>query len=323
MKKTIIGMLGLLLLFSACHKEESIYEKKNTDELVSPALTMRMFENFELKSFSGIVEVYPCQAGTSVYYGNYVNGALSVFNGQYTVVNGLVAGLYNRELMLPVGEYNMVYWGTPKYDTPIFEAPAINHPGLTRDMDLSKKFFSLHKNMGDTTYMPTYDLVYGVKEAVVGTEDLQVALDRVVAGVSLIVKKKDGTPFSGSVASVKAQIVGIAERLNFYTAEPENTTKTVQFDLTASEDRRTMSNPTVMVFPSSPHPLLKLLVTLKDGSVYQVSQPLQSPLTANTHLTLNIVIEKIFADEDSGNFTINDWNETSETVDFSVIGRKV
>ena len=313
-------MLGLLLIFSACHKEEDIYERRNADELVSPALTMRMFENFEMKSFTGLVEVYPCDAGSSVYYGNYVNNRLSEFNGQYTIVEGQVAGQYNRNLKLPVGKYNMVYWGTPKYDYPIFDAPAIIHPGFKRDIDLAKLFFGLRKNLNDTTYMPTYDLVYGVKEAVIGTEDLQVSLNRVVAGISLVVKKKDGTPFSESVASVKAQIIGIAERLNFYTAEPENMTKTVQFDLTASEDRLTMSNPTVMVFPSSPNPILKLFVTLKDGSVYQVSQPLQSSLAANTHLTLDIVIEKIFADEDSGNFTINDWNETNETIDFSAIG---
>ena len=51
-------------------------------------------------------------------------------------------------------------------------------------------------------------------------------------------------------------IGGIAEKINLYTAEPENKTKTVKFDLVRSVDNTEMSNAMVMVFPSAPTPCL-------------------------------------------------------------------
>lgn len=111
----------------------------------------------------------------------------------------------------------------------------------------------------------------------------------------------------------------IAEKINLYTAEPENKTKTVKFDLVRSVDNTEMSNAMVMVFPSAPNPLLTLLITLKDGSVHTLSKNLESTLVANTRLTVNIVIGDIFAGGSSGNFTIDNWNESSETIEFPVV----
>ena len=107
--------------------------------------------------------------------------------------------------------------------------------------------------------------------------------------------------------------------MNFYTAEAENKTKTVRFDLLKSEDGKLMSNPTVMLFPSAESPQLDLLITLKDGSVHKASQILKSTLSANTLLTLNITIGKIIPEGNPGDFTIKDWDEANETINFPVI----
>ncbi|EDV02865.1 hypothetical protein BACCOP_00046 [Phocaeicola coprocola DSM 17136] len=43
-------------------------------------------------------------------------------------------------------------------------------------------------------------------------------------------------------------------------------------------------------------------------------------MVANTRLTVNIVIGDIFAGGgSSGNFTIDNWNESSETIEFPVV----
>lgn len=74
-------------------------------------------------------------------------------------------------------------------------------------------------------------------------------------------------------------------------------TKTVKFDLEYSADSTSMSNPTVMLFPSGPNPLLELFITLKDGTVRKLSKNLSATLSANTMLTLNIMIGEILVNE--------------------------
>ena len=310
-------MLGLLFTATACTKEDCDCEVQTPSDLVSPALAVRMFESFGQKPFTGVLEVYPCEDQSSLYYGNYVNGSLSPFSGFYMVKDGGITSGTSRSVQLPVGDYNMVYWGTPKYDYPIYSSPAITHPGFTLGGDLSELYFGLRKNVSDTTYMPTYDLVHAVTEAHVGEEDLHTSLTRVGAGLNLTVRKKEqDASFSENVVAIKAQIGGIAERLNAYTGEPVNMTKTVQFDLTRSEDNMSMSCPTVMLFPSSPFPVLKLIIYLKDGSVHEVKQVLNTTLSPNTLLTLNVTIGKILVGEDSGSFEIDEWDEKSEEIEF-------
>ena len=142
---------------------------------------------------------------------------------------------------------------------------------------------------------------------------------RVVAGLKVIVKTKNNAVINSNITDIKVLIGGIAEKLNLYTAEPSNMTKTVQFNLVRSTDNTEMSNAMVMLFPSAPNPLLTLVITLKDGSVHTLSKNLVSTLTANTRLTVNIVIGDIFAGGSSGKFTIENWNEANETIEFPVV----
>lgn len=53
--------------------------------------------------------------------------------------------------------------------------------------------------------------------------------------------------------------------------------------------------------------------------MHTLSKSLTSTLSPNTRLTLNIVVGKILPGGDPGNFTIESWNEESETIEFPVV----
>ncbi len=319
MKTNLSWLLILFTSFCACSKDNSDDTAEPAPaNLVTPRISVRVADPLNQNPFTGILEIYPCDNGTSTYYGNYVNGRLTVFNGYYVIVNGSVYGNNNRELHLPIGDYNMVYWGTPKYEEPIYNAPAIVHPGISTGNDLSTLYFGLKAN-SNGTYMPVYDLVHSVKTSQIGTEDLQTSLTRVTAGIKVIVTQEDNSVFSNSITGMTVHIGNIAEKMNFYSAEAVNMTKTVEFDLTRSNEGTTMSNATVMLFPSSANPLFELIITLADGTEHTLSKNLTSTLSPNTHLTLNITVGKILPDGSPGDFTIESWQEESETIDFPII----
>lgn len=321
MKKILFGVLGLLALVSACnddHEDVNAPTQVDARSLVTPSINIRVADQFAQKSFTGILEVYPCNQNQSTYFGNYINGKLTSFNGYYTIIDGQDYGNNNRDISLPLGTYTMVYWGTPKYEEPIYNKPAVKSPGMTLGMNLSNEYFSLRANK-DSTYMPVYDLVYAVKTVSIGEEDIQATLSHVGAGLKIIAQMQQGKSFSPDVISIEARIGSIAEKLNFYTAEPSNMTKTVKFNLEFSADSTSMSNPTVMLFPSGPNPLLELFITLKDGTVHKLSKNLSSTLSANTMLTLNIMIGEILVNGNSGNYSIADWKEENESIDFPIV----
>ena len=318
MKKLFTGAFALLFFAASCSDDDPGKSGRPAGELITPRVSAQVADPLNRNPFTGILEIYPCKDASPVYFGNYVNGKVTVFNGHYTIVDGEIFGAYNRELHLPIGDYNMIYWGTPKYEEPIYNSPAIIHPGVELGADLSKRYFSLRPN-ADGTFMPVYDLVHAVKPAHIGSEDLQTSLTRVTAGLKLIVREADNSVFPASIAGIRVRIGNIAEKMDFYTAETENPTKTVQFELTRSADQTTMGNVTVMLFPSAPNPPLELIVALGDGSEYKLSKSLGSTLSPNTRLTLDIVLGKILPEGDPGGFTIENWNEQSETIEFPII----
>lgn len=316
MKKIVFGVLALSVATVSCVKDDCVLNEEK-EGLVTPRLESRLADNES--PLSGILEAYPCNAGTSIFCGNYVNDKLSTFYGFYHIQDGSIYGDNNREISLPVGQYNMVYWGTPQYEEPIHTTPAIREPGLSIRSDLSNLYFELRQNSSDTTYIPVFDLVYGRQNVNIGEEDLQANMRRAVAGLKVIVKTANNGVISSNVESIKVHIGGIAEKLNLYTAEPENKEKTVAFDLVRSVDNTEMSNAMIMLFPSTNNPLLQLFITLKDGTVHRLARNLSSTLDANTRLTLNVVIGNIFSGGGTGNFTIENWNEATETIEFPVV----
>ena len=151
------------------------------------------------------------------------------------------------------------------------------------------------------------------------TDYLTAASIRFSVRFKVILQQEENSSFSSSITSVNVHIGNIAEKMNFYTAEAENMTKTVKFELSRSEDATIMSNPTVMLFPSAPNPLLELFITLADGSVHTLFTALSSTSSSNTLLPLNIVVGKILPGGYPVNFTIESWNEESETIEFPVV----
>jgi len=260
--------------------------------------------------------VAPCQPNSAIYFGNYVEGKLTPFDGYYNVKNGdFYQEAINREISLPAGPYNMVYWGTPKYETPIYANPAVRDPVYIIGQDMSKQTFSMLKMSKDTTYYPVFDMVYAVKATNIGTENLSAALKRTVAGLKVIVKDRDNGILSASIDSMYVHVTGISTALNFYTAQPVPTTGTVAFPLIRSTDGTQMSNATVMLFPSIGKPVFKLFILLKNGTLKSFQQSLETPMTANTKLTLTLTLGDIFSEESSGSFTIENWNEQTQTID--------
>lgn len=286
-------------------------------DLVTPKLYATVDNSDNTQSpLTGILTIAPCQANSAIYFGNYVGGQLTPLYGYYNVKNGdFNDDTYNREISLPAGMYNMVYWGTPKYETPIYANPAVREPVYVIGSDMSQQAFGMLKMSRDTTYYPVYDMVHAVKPTNIGTENLTASLNRVVAGLKVIVKDRNNGILSSSIDSMYVHITGISTSLNFYTAQPAPTAGTVAFPLVRSTDGTQMSNATVMLFPSIGRPVFKMFIRLKNGTVKTFQQTLETPMTANTKLTLTLTLGDIFSEESSGSFTIQNWEETTQTID--------
>lgn len=310
-------LVASLFLAAGCSDDDCPGTSNNG--LVSPGLDVTLSDTTQ-SPMTGVIEVYPCNPGTSVYFGNYVGNNLTPLPGMYFLSNGdVAAGQTSRPISLPIGGYNMIYWGTPKYEEPIYANPVVVDPAITLGADLSQQYFGLRKYVSDTVYYPAYDLVYAVKPIVIGSEKLSASLARKVAGIKVIVKDKNNGILSASISTMTVKIGGIAEKLNMYTGEPVTQNKTVMFPLVLSADGMQMSNATVMVFPSAANPLFQLIITLKNGTQRIFKQNLTDPLTANRKLTLTLVLGDIFTEENTGAFTIDNWTEQTEVIDIPVL----
>lgn len=314
MKKLIV--FAVLAAIVASCADDNPPQIERSSELVSPRLLMDVSTESGQSPLTGILTIMPCKAGTSIYYGNYINRKLTPFYGYYQVKDGAFYNDgVNRELSLPAGPYNMIYWGTPKYEEPIYAHPLMRDPVYILGEDMSQQHFSLFKMEADTTYYPVFDLVHTVQPANIGSEDLKASLKRVVTGLKVIIKDKNNGILSSSIDSMVVRITNIAGELNFYTAAPQGSPRTVAFPLVRSVDGTQMSNATVMLFPSFGKPEFQMSIILKNGNVKSFKQTLNGPLEANSKLTLTLTLGDIFSEESSGEFTIDNWNEESQTID--------
>ena len=314
MKKLVVFAVLAAIVASCADDNPPQIEKSS--ELVSPRLLMDVSTESGQSPLTGILTIMPCKAGTSIYYGNYINRKLTPFYGYYQVKDGAFYNDgVNRELSLPAGLYNMIYWGTPKYEEPIYAHPLMRDPVYILGEDMSRQHFSLFKMEADTTYYPVFDLVHAVQPANIGSEDLKASLKRVVTGLKVIIKDKNNGILSSSIDSMVVRITNIAGELNFYTAAPQGSPRTVAFPLVRSVDGTQMSNATVMLFPSFGKPEFQMSIILKNGNVKSFKQTLNGPLEANSKLTLTLTLGDIFSEESSGEFTLDNWNEESQTID--------
>lgn len=153
--------MGLAALIASCSDDDRNNDTDN-QHLVSPSMAVSISNTDGRQSpFTGILTIMPCDANSSIYYGNYVKGKLSPFYGYYRVKDGSFHdNSINREISLPIGTYNMIYWGTPQYQTPIYAHPAIKEAAHSIGADMSKQSLGLFRISADTIYYPVFDLVY-------------------------------------------------------------------------------------------------------------------------------------------------------------------
>lgn len=316
MKRLVILAFAAAPLFAACSDDNdcpSDHDSETSTTLVTPDLNIKLSST--QNPMTGILEAYPCKEGSATYFGNYVANKLTPFTGYYKLRDGEIYGKSNRFVTLPVGLYNMIYWGTAKPEMPTYSDPAVVEPQLTLGVNLNEQYFGLRKMLADTTYYPTFDFVYAVRSVDIGVEELSASMQRVVAGLKVIVMNSDNSGLSSTIAGMQVHIGNIAEKLNVYTAEPVNMTRTVAFTLTLSADGTQMSNDAVMLFPSGKSPMLSLFIQLKNGNVKTFRQALAAPLKANNHLTLTLKLGDLFSDQTSGTFTVDQWKEEHQTID--------
>lgn len=308
----LFSLAGVALL-SGC-KKESNGSTPEPGTLVTPRIAA-LEETF---SFSGALEIYPCKAGTTLYYGNYYNSQLSFVDAMYTIANGDVSSAL-RPMTLPIGEYNMIYWGVSQAQQgESYAAGAVRDPSISLNQDLSTQSYTLRKYSGndDTTYYPVYDFVFATQPVDVGSQDIAVTLHRVVAGLSVVLQKDDNTQLDSEIASINAMVGGVSNGLNFATGEATGQPwRTVRFPLSLSDDNMTASNPVVLLFPTTENPPLKVVLTLKDGTTRTYRSTLANTLSSNTKLTVTINIGTIFDSEtEAGGFEVNQWDEKTETI---------
>ena len=113
MKKLLLGAISFLVLFSACKDDDNVNSNTTPPEetqLVTPEVRARIADPLNQNPFTGILEIYPCNAETSIYYGNFINGNKTVFNGYYTILDGHVYGEYNRRSIF-LWEHTIWYIG--------------------------------------------------------------------------------------------------------------------------------------------------------------------------------------------------------------------
>lgn len=323
MNKLVYSALLLSAMCAGCSDDDDCDPKVKDTDLLTPELAnMMIASDASTMPFTGALMVYPCMEDTTFYYGNYnKGGSLVPINAMYVIKNGSV---YKTSLpvRLPLGDYNFLYWGLPQNnpaDSTYDASSSINEPGLRIGANLADLYLSLRKaNYVDTVYNPVYDYLHAVSPIKVGTDKMQATMKRAVAGLKITLNNKDGNKMNGSIASARILIGGIASRLNYYTAEPSDFTKTVAFPLTMAADSMSMSaNSTVMVFPSSANPPLTILLTLKNGQVKRFRKSLADPLTAGNRLTLTITIGELYSEETSSDgFEVEGWTESTETINF-------
>lgn len=283
-----------------------------------PELATIKFAVFQSNSaFSGTIELFPCTDKTLEYFGNYYNNALTVIAPSCIISKGNIT-TWGYPLLLPLGTYNMVYWGISNASS--YSASRAMPAPLRLGNDMSGLYWSMVLNKDKQTYMPVWDQAMAVQSVEMGATGISVDLNRMVAGLNVVVKNSDGQPFDPSITSFEVLVGGIAEKINYTTGAPVNQTKTVRFMLTMDTERTVAQNTTAMLYPSSASPTIKINVNLANGQTRTYSTNLKNAFEANTVQTVTILTGDILAsDVDGSTFAIDNWNEASQTIDIPIL----
>lgn len=310
-------MMLIPAAFWSCSNDDDNKTDVDPSKLVTPE-----FASVSLSTqspFSGILMVAPAEGDGSIYYGNYdAAGKLSPIHALYTINRGAISHS-NIPVRLPVGSYNLVYWGLPVNTgaDSTYSLVAVREPAYIIGNDMKQMEYTLYAyGNPDTTYYPVYDYCYAVEPIKIGTEKMSTVLTRVTAGLRVTLRDKNGGALNPAIAGARILIGSIASSLNYYTADASGFTKTISFPLDKSADGTQMSaNSTVMLFPSGPNPELTIVLTLTNGKTKIYRQPLDNTLSAGTRLTLTASIGEIYVEETTSNgFEVTNWKEITENI---------
>lgn len=316
MRKFLI--LPVLALLASCGKDEDCDYNNNNKPKPEDLVTPTLYATLQQKTtdpYTGPMEVLPCQTDDETYIGNYSPAGVQMpFPAYYTITNG-TGESKNYPLRLPVGTYNLIYWGYPTfYNTP---DAAIADPRLVVGEKLNGTSLGLLKVPADTVYYPVHDLVHGSQIIQIGQEDMQAHLKRASAALGVIVTETNGNAFSEAIDSMWVYIGGIYSGLNYYSAQPEGSFKTIRFGISPSADRKEWSNEFISVFPSRPAPLFQLFVQLSNGKLKSYQQNLNSQLNAGTKTTVNLSMDGVLLVEgQTGGFQVDKWKEQTDSIHF-------
>ena len=208
----------------------------------------------------------------------------------------------------------MIYWGYPDYFGTAGDA-YLADPTLIIGKKLNTTSLGLRKIPGDTVYYPIHSLVYGTQNINIGKDDLQAHLIRASAALGVIVSETNGNAFSDAIDSMWIYISNIYSNLNYFSAQPEGTVKTISFGLNPSADRTEFSNKFVSVFPSQPNPMIQVFVQLRNGKLKHYQQKLTTQLSAGTRTTVNLSMDGVLLEEGgTGGFQVDQWKEQNDSI---------
>lgn len=192
---------------------------------------------------------------------------------------------------------------------------ALSDPTLILGEKLLDTSLGLRKVPVDTVYYPVHDLVFGTQEINIGQDDLQAHLIRATAALGVITTETNGNAFSESIDSMWIYISNIYSNLNYFSAQPEGTVKTIRFGLVPNADRKEFSNKFVSVFPSQPNPTIQVFVQMKNGDLKHYQQKLTTQLSAGTKTTVNLSMDGVLLEEGgTGGFQVDQWKEQNDSI---------
>ena len=82
-----------------------------------------------------------------------------VINGTYIISDGEVKPEMGLPVILPIGTYNILYWGKVQSSEPTYNNVAASDAPLSIGSNLSQQYIGLWKPSLDTLYYPIYDYV--------------------------------------------------------------------------------------------------------------------------------------------------------------------
>lgn len=310
--KKLFFLIPLLGLLSCCKSDEPHPD---------PQLDLKTLDfsaTLSSSPYSGILNVYPCTANSSIYLGNYLGNPpqQTSLPGMYMIVNGAADLDKGHTVTLPLGTYDMVYWGYRIPADTTVSYPLTITPVIRLGTDLKEQGYTLRPySRTDTLYYSTEDFVFATKTVNIGIDGIGVRLNRVVAGLSVRIVDKNGEPLNASIDSIRVFVSSVAEQLDLYTAAPSNQTKTVVVPLRFSPSRASAYN-TVTLFPSGPDPRILIELTLQNGERKTYVSKLNSRLTMNNLRILTLNIGEIYSSSSTGSdFEVGNWTESDETID--------